>query len=120
LLTMRLSLPGANYRDAAAVRAFYGNLAARLNTLPGGRSAAIASGLPPSRPINANDTPIENFVPIPNGPIQNIDYWNFVGPHYFETMRTRLVEGRLLNDSDGPSAPPVVVVNQTLARTYWP
>src|SRR4029077_6909332 len=120
LLTMRLSLPGANYRDAAAVRAFYGNLAARLNTLPGGRSAAIAGGLPPARPINANDTMIEGFVPVPNGPIQNIDYWNPVTGKYFETIGAHLLEGRFLNDNDGADAPLVVVVNQTMAKTYWP
>jgi putative ABC transport system permease protein len=120
LLTMRLSLPQANYRDAAAVRAFYGNLAARLNTLPGVRSAAMASGLPPERPINANDTMIENFVPVPNGPIQNIDYWNSVSGKFFETIGARMVEGRAIGDNDGAEAPFVVVVNQTMAKTYWP
>jgi putative ABC transport system permease protein len=120
LLTMRLSLPTVNYKDAAAVRSFYGSLAAKLNTLPGVRSAAIASGLPPERPINANDTMIENFVPVPNGPIQNIDYWNSVSGKYFETIGARLIEGRFVTDADGAEAPFVVVVNQTLAKTYWP
>jgi putative ABC transport system permease protein len=120
LLTMRLSLPGVNYKDAAAVRTFYSNLNARLNSLPGVRNAAIVSGLPPSRQINANDTTIENFVPVPGGPIQNIDYWNSVTGKYFETVGARLIEGRLLNDADGADAPFVVVVNQTLAKTYWP
>src|SRR5215831_9670817 len=120
LLTLRLSLPNVNYKDAAAVRGFYITLNARLNSLPGARSAAIVSGLPPSRPINANDTTIENFVPVPGGPIQNIDYWNSVSGKYFETVGARLIEGRLLNDSDGADAPFVVVVNQTLAKTYWP
>jgi predicted permease len=120
LLTMRLSLPGVNYKDAAAVRTFYSNLNARLNSLPGVRNAAIVSGLPPSRQINANDTMIENFVPVPGGPIQNIDYWNSVTGKYFETVGARLIEGRLLNDADGADAPFVVVVNQTLAKTYWP
>ena len=64
-------------------------------------AAASASGLPPARPINANDTEIEGFVPCPDGPIQNIDYWNFVGRRYFETMGARLIEGRFLNDNDG-------------------
>jgi hypothetical protein len=117
---MRLSLPSANYRDPAAVRAFYSNLAERLNTLPGVRSAAIASGLPPERPINANDTMIENFVPVPGGPIQNIDYWNSVSGKFFETIGARIVEGRAINDNDGAEAPFVVVVNQTMAKTYWP
>src|SRR5438874_2376012 len=80
----------------------------------------LLSPLPPVRPINANDTPIEGFVPVPGGPIQNIDYWNLVGAGYMETMGLRLMEGRFIRDTDGPSAPPVVAINQTMARTYWP
>ena len=120
LLTMRLSLPSVTYRNADSINGFYGGLAARLNTLPGVVSAAIASGLPPERPINANDTTIEGFVPVPNGPIQNIDYWNSVSGKYFETIGAHLLEGRFLNDGDGATSPPVVVVNQTMAKTYWP
>jgi len=120
VVTMTLSLPRSSYTDGVRTTAFWQALLTRVSALPGVIATAMASGLPPNRPINANDTPIENFVPIPNGPIQNIDYWNFVGPRYFETMRASLVEGRLLNDGDGPTAPPVVAVNRTLARTYWP
>jgi putative ABC transport system permease protein len=120
VLSMRLALPSTAYRDAAAVRTFYQALDERVNRLPGIVAAATASGLPPTRPINANDTMIEGFVPKPNGPIQNIDYYEIVGPRYFETIGARLVEGRFLNASDGADSTPVLVVNQTLARTYWP
>ncbi|HTP33067.1 MAG TPA: ABC transporter permease [Candidatus Acidoferrales bacterium] len=120
LLTMRVSLPGVTYKDAAAVTNFYGALSARLNGLPGVVSASIATGLPPSRQINANDTMIEGLVPVPGGPLNNIDYWNSVSPNYFKTVGARLIEGRFLNENDGANAPYVVVVNQTLARTYWP
>jgi putative ABC transport system permease protein len=120
VLSLRLSLPTSAYRDAAAIRAFYQSLNDRVNQLPGVVAAAPASGLPPARPINANDTAIEGFVPKPDGPIQNIDYYNSVGSRYFETIGARLVEGRFFNASDGADATPVLVVNQTLARTYWP
>jgi predicted permease len=120
LLTMRLSLPSVTYKDSASVNGFYGGLAARIGALPGVVSASIASGLPPERPINANDTTIEGFVPIPNGPIQNIDYWNSVSGKYFETIGAHLLEGRFLNEGDGPASPLAVVVNHTMAKTYWP
>ncbi|MBZ5726140.1 MAG: ABC transporter permease [Acidobacteriia bacterium] len=120
LLTMRLSLPTTAYRDPAALIGFWQALTTRVRSLPGVVSASIASGLAPSRPINANDTQIEGFVPVPNGPIQNVDYWNFVGGQYFETVGARLIEGRFIDDNDGPAAPPVVNVNQTMARTFWP
>ena len=120
VLTLRLSLPNTAYRDNAAVAGFYQSLSARLNGLPGVVAAASVSGLPPARPINANDTDIEGFVPRPDGPIQNIDYYNSVGPRYFDAVRARLIEGRFLNENDGAASTPVVVVNQTMARTFWP
>ncbi len=120
VLTMRLALPSATYPNPAAVSGFYNNLLERVQSLPGVEAASAVSGLPPGRPINANDTMIEGFVPRPGGPIQNFDYYNSVSPRYFEAMRARLVEGRLFTDGDGASANPVVLVNQTLARTYWP
>ncbi len=120
ILTMRLSLPTTSYRDPAAIAGFYGSLEGRVNQIPGVVAASLGSGLPPERPINANDTAIENFVPVPGGPIQNIDYWNFVGSRYFETMGAHLIDGRFLNEADGASSTPAVVVNQTMAKTYWP
>jgi putative ABC transport system permease protein len=76
-------------------------------------------GLPPERPINANDTQIENFTPVPNGPGNNIDYWQIVGDNFFETLGVRLMEGRFLGARDTESSPPTVVINQTMARTYY-
>jgi putative ABC transport system permease protein len=120
LLTLRISLPQVTYRDAAAVLNFYGSLQSRLQALPGVISTSFATGLPPARPINANDTMIEGHVVVPGGPLNNIDYWNSVSPSFFQTVGARLIEGRFLNASDGANAPYVVVVNQTLAKTYWP
>ena len=57
----------------------------KLNGLPGVSSATIMSGLPPVRSENDNDTDIEGFVHVPNGPIQNVAYWQVVGDHFFET-----------------------------------
>src|SRR5262249_18447653 len=96
---------------------FWSSLLDRLNALPGVRSAAVASGLPPDRPLNANDTEIEGFVPRPNGPLQNIDYYNTVSPKYFETVGARLTDGRVFEEKDAAS--PVVMVNQTMARAYY-
>jgi putative ABC transport system permease protein len=120
VLTMRLSLPGSSYSDITKANGFWSALEARAGALPGVTTASLASGLPPSRAINANDTTIEGFVPVPNGPLQNIDYWNFVTPGYFDTVGARLVEGRFLTQNDGATAPPVAVINQSMARTFWP
>jgi putative ABC transport system permease protein len=118
-LTLRIALPPAQY-NAASLRAFLDRLEDRIARLPGVVSSTVMTGLPPQRPGDFNDTEIENFVPRPGGPVQNVDYWQFVGNHFFETLGARLVDGRFLDERDGENAPHVIVVNQTMARTFWP
>jgi putative ABC transport system permease protein len=120
VLTMRVSLPPALYQKPEDLRRFWTSVQERMAGLPGVTSSSMMSGLPPNRPLNANDTQIENFVPRPGGPIQNIDYWHMVGDRYFETMQIPLVEGRYFDARDGETGQKVVVVNQTMARTFWP
>ncbi|HKE29116.1 MAG TPA: ABC transporter permease [Bryobacteraceae bacterium] len=120
LLTMQVSLPPATYITETQADAFWAALLARVNALPGVETASIASGLPPTRRINANTTPIENLDAALGGPAPTVDYWNFVDPSYFRTIGARLVEGRLLTSGDGHGAAPVAVINQTMARAFWP
>ncbi len=75
--------------------------------------------MPPQRPINANDTFIEGLIPKPGGPIHNVDYWNVAAPGLFEMLGVPLVEGRLFDSRDGDGSPPVLIVNQTFARTFY-
>ena len=65
----------------------------------------MMNGLPPIRPVNANDTQIEGWVDREGGPRQNIDYWQATGDHFFETMGIRLMEGRFFDQRDGENAP---------------
>jgi len=120
VLTMRVALPSSAYPDLAKIRNFWGSLLSRIGALPGVVKVSMTNGLPPHRSILANDTPIEGFLPVPNGPIQNVDYWSIVSGSYFGTVGARLIEGRLLNENDGVNAPPVVAINQTMARVFWP
>jgi putative ABC transport system permease protein len=120
LLTFTLSLPDARYKDRPAREAFESNLQERLGALPGVASVTIATGLPPVRREVDNDTEIEGFVPVPNGPIQNVAFYQAIGNHFFETLGARLVEGRLPDSRDENKDSPGIVVNVAMARTFWP
>lgn len=52
------------------------------------------TGLPPLRPVDANDTMIEGYRPPPDGPFGNVDYYQTVTTGYVEPMGIPLVEGR--------------------------
>ena len=120
VITMQVSLPSGTYADNAKLTSFWNRLEERLHHLAGAQDATIVSGLAPIRPPNMNDTEIEGFVPTKDGPIQNIDFWQSVGKNYFEIMGIRLMDGRLFDDRDVMGAPEVVIVNKTMAMTFWP
>jgi putative ABC transport system permease protein len=118
-LSFTLSLPQNAFPPEVEQR-FSQALLEKLSALPGVQAAAMAGGLPPLRPINANDTMIEGYVPTPDGPAQNVDYWNFISEDYFKTLGIRLQAGRTFELSDrNENAQRVVVINQALARRFW-
>ena len=119
LLTMRITLPGAAYRDNLKIESFWSRLKEETSRLPGVKMA-IASGLAPIRRPNVNTTDIENFVQKPGGPVQEIDFYQVVSEDYFETMGIPLIEGRYFDSHDTDGSQPVAIVNQTMARMYWP
>jgi putative ABC transport system permease protein len=114
-----LNLPSVKYKAPERLQ-FVNALEQKLSTVPGVTGVSIASGIPPLRRINANDTEIEGYQPTPDGPAQNVDYWNFIGNDYFKTMKIRLLEGRTFEpQDDNPDAMRVVIVNQALAKRFW-
>src|SRR5262249_17141531 len=111
LLTVRVNLPQATYPKPEQVTQFWSALEQKITGLPGVVAATLTKGLPPERPINANDTFIEGFTPVPNGPGNNIDYWQIISDRYFETMGSRIIEGRALDARDTIGGPLTTVIN---------
>ena len=118
LVTFALSLPGAKYQQQLQLMDFYRRLIDQLSALPGVQSVAAMDGLPPQRRVNANDTNIENYTPPPNTFGPNVDYYQNVTGRYVETMGIPVVEGRSFQPSDA-DGPYVVLINETLARTFF-
>jgi putative ABC transport system permease protein len=120
LSTFGIALPGRVYSDSVRRVAFFNDLIQQLDAVPGVERAAAMTGLPPKRQVNANDTFFEGFVPQKDGPQNNIDYDQYVTHDYFETMRIPIVAGRAFDASDGAMSPPVLLINETTARLYYP
>jgi len=119
VMSFSVNLPATNYKNLDRLR-FASTLEQHLASLPGVQSAALAGGLPPLRRINANDTEIEGYQQTPDGPAQNVDYWNVVGNDYFKTLKIKTIEGRTFEPADdNDNAQRVVVINQALAKRFW-
>jgi predicted permease len=119
VMTMRVALPRSIYATNQNLDGFWTRFLTRLKQVPGAQSVALASGLPPIRRPNENDTQIEGFVDTQGKIPQNVAFWNIVSPGYFETLGIRLMNGRFFDVRDGPGAPDVAIVNQSMARTFW-
>lgn len=118
LVTFGLVLPSSTYRTPQNVVDFFTRVQSQLSELPGVQSVAAMQGLPPQRLVNANDTDFENYTATPDGPPENVDYYQNVTPTYLTTMGIPVLEGRDFNQGD-VGGPPVVLVNETLAKAYF-
>jgi putative ABC transport system permease protein len=118
LVTFQMSLAGADYPQPAQRAQLYQRLLEQLRGVAGIQGASAMSGLPPNRPLNANDTDIGNYTAPPEGPFENVDYYQSVMTDYFETMGIPIVKGRGFEPQDITSGP-VVIVNEALVNTFW-
>ncbi len=119
LVTFQVTLPPASYPQPAARGQLMQRALARLRSLPGIQAASAMSGLPPNRPVDANDTDIDNYTAPAEGPYENVDYYQFVMTDYFEAMGIPIVAGRGFQATDASATGPVAVVNEALVRTFW-
>jgi putative ABC transport system permease protein len=120
LVAATLNLSGRAYRDKARQGAFIQQLLERTQSLPGVELAALtgAGGIPPGDFHATNTFAIEGREQPLGGP-RPIALYPVVSPAYFAIMGIPLLQGRLLQDSDGESAPPVAIVNRALGRRYF-
>ena len=119
LLTMNLVLPGAKYKDEPQRAAFYSELVRRVEGLPGVESTAAVNHLPLGGSNSSNPFLIEGQPEPPPGQ-ENDGRYRVCTPNYFRTMGIVILKGRAFTDQDSAAAPPVVIINETLARKYWP
>jgi putative ABC transport system permease protein len=116
LLTAGLSLPATRYRDPATLRAAQQRLIEGVESIPGAVRVATVSQLPLT---GRGDTGGFKVAGRPEDERTEVNL-RTVSRSYFDTLGVRLAAGRAFAEGDGPDAPPVVIVNETLARRVFP
>jgi predicted permease len=119
LSTFGLVLPPGAFPQPASRIDFVTRVTQQLRQVPGVQGAAAMTGLPPMRLVNANDTDFESYTAPPDGPFENVDYYQTVTQEYLSTMGIPVVDGREFSVADTSGSGLVVLVNETLAKTFF-
>jgi putative ABC transport system permease protein len=118
LLTMQLALPPSRYDTDRKKAVFFQDLVRRVEAVPGVRRATAAATLPAVDtmlfPIQIAGRPLVSNGERPRG------RWQSVTPAYFKTLRIPMLRGREFNEHDNADAPWVVIINENMARRFWP
>lgn len=117
VLTVDVALPRARYTGPQQA-AFFQETIGRLKSLPGIQSAGAVYPLPLSGAEEGMGFSIEGRETVAGESVSAGPRW--VSPGYFKVMGISLIAGRELADQDSADAPRVVVVNDSMARRYWP
>ena len=119
VLTLRVSLPDQKYSKPEQVRAFYSKLMERVQGLPGVKAAGAVTVLPLSGGNNSGTITVDTRAVPPDQTTPEAD-WRVATPGFFKALRIPLIRGRYLDERDTETSPPVAVIDETLAHTYWP
>ncbi len=118
VLTMRVSLPASRYASPDSVVDFYRRLLTEVRGLHDVAAAGIVRALPLATTIGDYGLDIDGFEETAGRSAKGD--WQIVSDGAFEAMGARLVSGRWFDATDRSDSQPVMVVNETMARTYWP
>jgi putative ABC transport system permease protein len=120
VLAMQLDFSGPNYKTGAQVIAFHSQLLERIKSLPGVESASTRTFVPIA--ADASFAYLSFVIEgRGSGPAnRSMAFYNAVSPDYFHTMQIPLVKGRGFDERDVRKAQQVAIINETLARHYFP
>jgi putative ABC transport system permease protein len=119
VLTMQLTLPETRYSERK-IGLFYQQLVERLQGLAGVRFAAIARKVPLSSGVDSSLNFIVENRPVEASADQPRAKYRAVSADYFNALGIPLIRGRYFDRTDGEKTPGVVLINETLARRFWP
>lgn len=118
-LTMKVSLLREKYPKSPQQAAFFTQAIEEISAIPGIRSAAVVMPLPLDGngfiyPFGTSGDEGKAAGDLPKA------FYSIVSPAYFQTMDIHLLAGRLFTDLDGPQVQPVAIINESMARQFWP
>jgi putative ABC transport system permease protein len=116
VMTLTVDLQDSTYRTAAQMHAFHTRALAQLSNLPGAVVAGAVDWLPLGDALTMGDFQVEGRLRPPTFIVDK----PCVSPGYFRAMGIRLLRGREFAERDNKTAPGVVIVSQSVARTLWP
>src|SRR5258708_4323382 len=118
LLIMMLDPSLARYQETQA-RAFYRQLVDRVEQLPGVRAVTLGQHVPMGLSSSKNNLVVEGYE-LPRGQRSLSILSNIFDSRYFAVMQIPMVNGRMFDNRDTASSPPVAIVNEAMAKSYWP
>ncbi|MCX6628289.1 MAG: ABC transporter permease, partial [Candidatus Solibacter sp.] len=119
VLAARFSLPRARYKEDAQVGNFVGGLLERVRAIPGVREAGATDALPFGGNNNSSVLAVEGYDPA-TGELPPVPRWSTVDAGYLAAMKIPLLAGRYFREGDGNETQKVAIVDEFLARKYWP
>jgi putative ABC transport system permease protein len=118
VLTASLSLPATKYQQPTQIAAFYEQLAQRIEALPGVEAVSVGTLVPLSGAAVNDPFSVEGrALDMSNPPVAG---WQRVGPNFFRTLGISIVRGRDFTARDNLDAPNVAIINEAMARRYFP
>jgi predicted permease len=119
VVTGMVTLPASRYAGDVQLASYAARALERLRALPGAKTVGMTSSLPFGGSFSDGVLLPEGFEPTPGESLIS-PARSSITPGYLEALEVRLVRGRLFTDADGPSAQRVVIVDDRLARRFWP
>jgi putative ABC transport system permease protein len=119
VITMTINLPVSKYKDSRRRVDYWRQVLDRTAQIPSVESVGAVFSLPSSDNWDTEDFSVEGQPPTEPGQKVAADYQS-ISPGYFKALRIPLTMGREFNENDGETSLPVVIINERIARQYWP
>ena len=119
VISMLVSANGPKYKEDKPLIHFYDQVGDRIRNLPGVISEGAVGELPLTSSISWGGLTVEGYTPASNEPELQVDQRE-ADENYFQTMKIPLVSGRFFSQTDTDASQKVVLIDEKMAKRFWP